>query len=73
MSEMSYFQKEDILHLLISDEAEVGIVQISPNIAAELNEEGKLIGVEILSASTYARDFILESVQGKLLNLTKVN
>jgi uncharacterized protein YuzE len=67
--QMSYFQEEDILHLLISEEPEAGSVEISPNVTAELNAAGELVGVEILNASSYIRDFILESVQGKLLNL----
>ncbi len=68
-SKMTYFEKEDILHFLISDEPEAGSVEISPNITAELNEAGELIGIEILDASSYIRDSILESVQAKLLNL----
>lgn len=70
--QMNYFKEEDILHLLISEEAEAGSIEISPNVTAELNEAGELIGVEILNASTYIRDSILESVQGKLLNLNNV-
>jgi uncharacterized protein YuzE len=67
---MSYFAKEDILHLVISDEEEANSVELSPNITAELNEQGELIGIEILQASTFVRDSILEAVQAKLLNLT---
>ncbi|NEP58178.1 MAG: DUF2283 domain-containing protein [Symploca sp. SIO2G7] len=67
---MNYFKEDDILHLLISEEAEAGSIEISPNVTAELNAAGELIGVEILNASTYIRDSILESVQGKLLNLS---
>lgn len=70
--QMSYFEQEDILHLLISDEPEAGSVELSPNITAELNAQGALIGIEILRASTFIRDFILESVQGKLLELPQV-
>lgn len=71
LPQMNYFEEEDILHLLISEEPESASVEISPNITAELNAEGDLIGVEILNASTYIRDSILESVQGKLLNLIR--
>lgn len=71
ISKMNYFREEDVLHLLISEETEAGSIEISPNITAELNEAGELIGVEILNASTYIRGSILESVQGKLLNLAK--
>lgn len=63
--------KEDILHLLISEEPETASIEISSNATAELNAAGELIGVEILNASHYIRDFILESVQGKLLNLVR--
>jgi uncharacterized protein YuzE len=66
---MCYFENEDILHLIISDEEEANSVELSPNITAELNEQGELIGIEILQASTFIRDSILEGVQAKLLNL----
>ena len=66
---MFYFEKEDILHLVISNEEEANSVELSPNITAELNEQGELIGIEILQASTFVRDSIMEAVQAKLLNL----
>lgn len=68
---LSYFPKIDILHLSISEESEAGSVEISPNITAELNEKGELIGIEIIGASAYLRDSILESTQAKLLELSK--
>ena len=68
-AKMYYFEKKDILHLIVSDEPEANIVEISPNITAELNDEGELIGIELINASSFLRDSILESVQGKLLAL----
>ena len=68
-AKMQYFEKEDILHLMVSDEPEANSVEISPNITAELNDAGELIGIEIINASSFLRDSILESVQGKLLTL----
>ena len=68
---MTYFEKEDVLHLAISDEAEVGSVEVSPNITAELNAEGELIGIEILGASNFIRDSVLESVQARVLVLAE--
>ena len=50
---MTYFEKEDILHLVISDEPESDSLELSPNITAELNDNGKLIGIEILNASAF--------------------
>ena len=61
-AKMYYFEKEDILHLIVSDEPEANSVEISPNITAELNDEGELIGIEIINASSFLRDSILESV-----------
>lgn len=70
-AQMSYFEQEDILHLAISDEPEAGSIEVSPNITAELNAQGALIGIEILRASTFIRDSIMETVQGKLLESAK--
>jgi uncharacterized protein YuzE len=64
---LMYFEEDDVLHLLISDEPEQGSVELSPDITAELNEKGELIGIEILNASAFIRDSILESIQAKVL------
>jgi len=66
---MSYFSQEDVLHLVISADEEVNSVELSPNITAELNEKGELIGIEILHASSFVRDSIMEGVQARVLNL----
>ena len=39
------------------------------NITAELNDKGELIGVEILRASEFIRDSVLESIQARMLQL----
>ena len=57
-AKMTYFEKDDILHLSLADEPEAGSVEISPNITAELNETGELIGIEIINASAFIRDSI---------------
>jgi uncharacterized protein YuzE len=64
---LMYFEEDDVLHLLISDEPEQGSVELSPDITAELNGKGELIGIEILNASAFIRDSILESIQAKVL------
>lgn len=66
---MTYFEENDVLHLAISGEDEAGSVELSPNITAELNDKGDLIGIEILNASTYIRDSILETAQAKVLSI----
>ena len=68
-TQLAYFEEADVLHLAISDEPEVSSVELSPNITAELNAKGELIGIEILNASVYVRDSILESPQAKALQV----
>lgn len=66
---MRYFPEQDVIHLAITDEEEVESLELSPHVTAELNAEGELVGVEILKASAFLRDFILESTQAKLMHL----
>ena len=61
-----YFEEEDILHLVVSDEQEANSIELGPNITAELNAKGELIGVEILNATAFLRDSIMESIQFKM-------
>lgn len=70
---MRYFEKEDILHVWISEGVEAASVELSPNITAELNDKGELIGIEIINASDYLRDAILESAQAKMLHLPEAS
>lgn len=66
---MTYFEKEDILHLVISDEPESDRVELSPNITVELNRDGELIGIEILNASAFIQDAVLDTNLAKRLSL----
>lgn len=71
-TKLAYFEKEDVLHLAIADEPECESIELSPNITAELNDNGELIGIEILNASVFIRDSLLESVQAKMLRFANV-
>ena len=73
MSTMNYFKEEDVIHIKIKDGPERNSVELSPNITAELDENNDIIGVEILNASRYLRDTILETVQAKLLQESESN
>jgi uncharacterized protein YuzE len=64
---MVYFENEDILHLSISEEPESGSVELSPNVTAELNDRGELIGVEIINASSYYKRFYSRISSGKTI------
>ena len=70
-SRLVYFEEDDVLHLIVSDDEEAGSVEVTPNITAELNNRGELIGIEILEARTFIRDSVLESVHAKVLDLAK--
>jgi uncharacterized protein YuzE len=69
-SKMKYFEREDILHLVMSDEDEANSVELSPNITVELNENGEVIGIEIVHAIAYVENLIQEVMQAKLLSLS---
>lgn len=58
-TQMRYFEKEDIIHVAIGEGLETSSIELSPNITAELNEKGELIGIEILNATSYLRDSLL--------------
>ena len=53
---MRYFPEEDIIHIMIKKGDEVRSVEISPNVTAELDENGEMIGIEILSATSFIRN-----------------
>ncbi len=64
-----YFEQEDVLYLVITDESESGSVELNPNITVELNHKNEMIGVEILHASSFLRDAVLDSIQAKTSQL----
>jgi uncharacterized protein YuzE len=66
-----YFEQEDVLHLVITDGPESRSLEFSPNITVELNDRNETIGVEILLASDFLRDPVLNSVQAKTLQLVE--
>jgi len=57
-----YFEQEDVLHLVITDELETRSVELNSNITVELNDKNEMIGVEILNASSFLRDAVLDSI-----------
>ena len=69
---MTYFSAEDILHLVIADEAEANSVELSPGMTAELNDKGEMIGIEILNASVFLGNSLFESFQVKLMQLPQL-
>ena len=66
---MRYFEDEDILHITIQSGKEANSFEMAPNITVELNDKNEIIGIEILKATDYLRDGLLETVQAKLLQM----
>ncbi len=64
--QIHYFDDEDVLHIVFSDAEETGSYEISPNITVELNEHGEIIGVEILNATSFLRDWLVERLQAQV-------
>ena len=71
-TQMRYFEKDDVLHIAVSDEPEAGSVELTPDVTVELNAKGELIGIEILNASRFIRDAVVESIQGRILSLPEL-
>lgn len=69
---IQYFEQEDVLHLAITEEPESRSLELSPDITVELNDKDEMIGVEILNASKFLRDAVLESIQAKTLRVLEV-
>jgi len=64
-----YFKAEDILHIAIAGGPESRTIELSPTITVELDDNDEMIGVEILEASSFLRDAVLESVQARALRI----
>lgn len=70
---LRYFEAEDILHIAIAGGPESRSMELSPTITVELDENDEMIGVEILEASTFLRDAVLESIQARTMRLLEAS
>ncbi|MEW6347560.1 MAG: DUF2283 domain-containing protein [Thermodesulfobacteriota bacterium] len=68
---LTYHPEQDTLHLAISDEEESGSFELAPHVTAELNDQGELIGIEILEASSFLANLFMETAQAKMLDLQR--
>lgn len=60
---MVYFGQEDILHLMVAPGPEAQSVELSPDVTVEMDAQGQILGIEILNASKFMRDSIIESLK----------
>ncbi len=68
---MTYFENEDILCLVITEEDEANSVELSRNITVELSENGEVIGIEIVNATVYIGNSTREVIRANLPNLNR--
>lgn len=66
---MIYFEQEDILHIAITEGEEEASYELGPNVTVELDSNNEVIGVEIINASDFLRDTVLESVQARISHI----
>ena len=55
--------------LVISDKPESDSIELGPNTTAELNQNGELIGIEILNASAFIQNTVLDTNFAKRFSL----
>jgi uncharacterized protein YuzE len=63
---VKYYPENDVLYVLLQAGEEAKAVEIEPGVTAELNKQGKLIGIEILDASKYLRKLIQQRLELQL-------
>jgi uncharacterized protein YuzE len=52
---VNYDSKSDVLYIVTREGKEEEFVEIAPGINIELDEEGRVIGIEILNASEFLK------------------
>ena len=63
---VKYYPEDDVLYVLIQAGEEAKSVEIEPGVTAELNKNGKIIGIEILDASKYLRKMVRQKLEPQL-------
>ena len=64
---LSYYPKSDVLHYVVREGEEFASREVSPGVTLELDERGKLIGIEILDASQFMRQFVVRRFKSPAL------
>ena len=66
---VNYDPKSDVLYMGVKKGIEEEFVEISPGINVELDQNGQVIGIEILNASKVLRS-VVKSLQREILEPT---
>ncbi len=59
---MVYFEQEDILHIMVAVGPEALALELGPDTTLEMDNEGQVLGVEILNASQHVPQLLAQLV-----------
>ncbi|MBI4024468.1 MAG: DUF2283 domain-containing protein [Verrucomicrobia bacterium] len=62
---LRYYAESDVLHYLIAEGEEFVSREVAPGVTLELDEDGRMIGIEILDAARFMKNFVLEQFGGQ--------
>ena len=66
---LKYYEESDVLYYLISEGEEDSAIELTPGVTVELNKEKEISGIEILDASKFMKNFIVENFQSKFASI----
>ncbi len=61
--QLRYYPKSDVLHYVVRCGEEFATREAAPGVTLELDQRGRLIGIEILDASRFMRKFVIQQLQ----------
>jgi uncharacterized protein YuzE len=61
--QLHYYPKSDVLHYLTREGEQFGSREVAPGVTLELDERGKVIGIEILDASRFMHALVLKQLR----------
>ncbi len=62
---LRYYPESDVLHYLVAEGEEFSSREVAPGVTLELDEHGTIIGIEILDASRFMKNLIVEKFSGR--------
>jgi uncharacterized protein YuzE len=58
---LKYYEESDILYFFLKEGMEKRNIEVVPGVTIELNNKNEIIGIEILDASKFVKNYILKT------------
>jgi uncharacterized protein YuzE len=58
---LRYYEESDILYFFLKEGMEKRNIEVVPGVTIELNNKNEIIGIEILDASKFVKNYILKT------------